>query len=61
MGGKLLLILVRKPERKRLLGWLRFKHEDSIKIDLSCGMAVWVRFTLPKTKCTEHSINLRVP
>ena len=39
MRGKLLLILVRKPERKGLRGWLRYKHEDNIKIYLSCGVA----------------------
>jgi hypothetical protein len=47
MGGKLLLILVRKPERKGLLGWLWYKHEGSNKIDLSCGMAVWVDLCSP--------------
>jgi hypothetical protein len=47
MGGKLLLILVRKPERKGLLGWLWYKHEDSNKIDCSSGMAVWVDLCSP--------------
>ena len=39
-----MLILVRKREGKRLLGRLRRKQEDSSKIDLSCVMAVWIRF-----------------
>jgi hypothetical protein len=56
---KLLFILVGKAEGKKLLGWISYTHEISSKIDLSSGMAVWVRFMLLKTECTEQSIDLQ--
>jgi hypothetical protein len=59
MREKLLLILVGKDEGKKLLGWISYTHENSSKIDLSCDMAVWVRFMLFKTECTEQSIGLQ--
>jgi hypothetical protein len=38
-------ILVRKPERKRLLGRLKYRYEDNIKLDLKeIGCEVWTVF-----------------